>query len=772
MQQLVTFAAGLLRRLGGSTATDRRLSQLCFVPSSEQQHVVNLSRTQNVVVSARPGTGKTATAEAIVDANADQKIAVVTYSKRLQLETAKRLGSYAQADVFTFHGLACKLFSTQVSTDTILRDLRKSATAPSWTPPAYNIIALDELQDCTDDLFWLVCVFMSSIAHAAGGNAPRIVTLGDERQAIYGFRGADSRYLSLSPELLSPLSPYPWARAALSKSFRLSHQTSRFVNEAYLGGEEYLVGSHDGPKPLYVPANPFDHDAIAKYLIPFINEYGPERTAILTPFVRNNPSLSNLTNLLSRKYGIQIAVSISDEVVLDDLVLSGKLAVSSYHQFKGNERDLVIVYGADDGYFQFLGRDLPDDRCPNDIFVALTRARKQLIVMHDDKQAFMPFVTRRALSRTAHFVPLTSRKINERPPERRPAGPGLLLPRNVAISDMSRHVLDESLDTICKEYLETITLASPCPERSQIKAPDKVLTDPGRMRYEPVSDINGIAVVAAYEYDLQGTLATLGSKKGGEQPMVSTGDEAKAAWLCRQACEYEASISGYQSRYIQMAHHKFDWLTQQLEAAKQRLREQFRDHDKLNFEYLLGQRDFVVRDSVGVDGKEQRTKLKGRADIIQHIKPLRTLNDTPKSISPLRRATLSAPAAEETSAKPPQISEDVCLWEIKFVSQLSLEHMVQASTYAYLWAFKHKTDTLPRILLFNLCSGEKIEIKAKNGRAGLECLVEDVLKAKYSFVAEVSTNQFLKACAKTRDEVQAIWAYHSGSIVAQAEHAQ
>lgn len=738
------------------------------MPSAEQQEIVKLSRTQNVVVSARPGTGKTATAEAIVEANADRNVAVVTYSKRLQLETDKRLDSYPHVDVFTFHGLAGRLFATLVPNDTVLRDLQSRGVVPAWGGPAYDIVVLDELQDCTGDLFWLVCAFVSSVSHAAGGRAPRIVTLGDERQAIYGFRGADSRYLNLSPELLSPLSPYPWARAALSKSFRLSHQTSKFINQAFLGGEQYITGSHNGAKPLYVPADPFDTGALAEYLVPFIKEYGPERTAILTPFLRNNQPLSSLTNLLSRKYGIQIAVSIGEEVVLDDLVLSGKLAVSTYHQFKGNERDLVIVYGVDDGYFRFLGRDLPDDRCPNDIFVALTRARKQLIVLHNDNQALMPFVSKSAISRTAHLVPLSSRHIKTRPAVGRPAKLGLLLPRNVSVSDMSRHVLDEMLVAVCKKHLDITILASPLPEDLHIKAPDKVLTNAIKMHYEAVSDINGIAVVAAFEYDLLGMLSTLGYKKGEEPAIVPTGDEARAAWLCRKACKYEAEISSYHSRNIQMAHHKFDWLSEQLEAAKQRLREQLKDFGKLTFEYSLAQRDFTVLD-IGGNGKEQKTKIKGRADIIQYSKTKKTSKSIPKTKSHLRRALSSVSAEDVAPRQAESHDEDVCLWEIKFVAQLSLEHVIQASTYAYLWAVKNKTESLPRILLFNLRSGEKWEIMAKGGRAGLQRLVEDVLRAKYSTGGEVPTSKFLKMCAKTSEGVQAFWESQSGGLSEAAE---
>ena len=171
---------------------------------------MELGRTQNVVVSARPGAGKTATAEAIVATDPHRPIAVVTYSKRLQLGTARRLTACPGIDVFTFDGLVGHLFSTTVHNDSLLRSLRQRADVPAWTGAPYEIVILDELQDCTDELFWLICAFISALTHAAGGKAPQVVVLGDERQAIYAFRGADARYLSLASATMTTLSPYQW----------------------------------------------------------------------------------------------------------------------------------------------------------------------------------------------------------------------------------------------------------------------------------------------------------------------------------------------------------------------------------------------------------------------------------------------------------------------------------------------------------------------------------------------------------------------------------
>ncbi|KAI1102917.1 P-loop containing nucleoside triphosphate hydrolase protein [Jackrogersella minutella] len=686
-----------------------------FVPSAEQKAIVELSRRQNVVVSARPGAGKTATAEAIVRANPGLAVAVITYSKRLQLETARRLEDYEMCDVYTFHGMAGALFGQVVFNDVKLQALRKMGEAPVWTGRPYDIIILDELQDCTENLYWLASTFILSVTHAAGERAPRIVALGDERQAIYDFRGADARYLSLSPSVLSALSPFKWDHLPLSKSFRLSHETARFVNEVFLGGGDHITGSHNGPKPIYFHENLLHIDRVAKKLVPLIQEYGPERTAILAPSLRGNTPLASLTNLLSERYGMPVAVSVSDDVQLDGDIIDNKVCASTYHQFKGNERDLVIVYGADNGYFRFMARDLPDDRCPNATYVAITRARKQLVILHDHSNQPMSFIRLPKLGPTATFI--STEKMKKQPQPGRPLQLGLLLPRNVWVSDMARHIRDELLESIVNSHVEIAHVSPRLPADEHIRAPDKILADPAKMMYEAVSDLNGIAVVAAYEYVLRRRLTGLGYKKKQE---VEVGSD-EAAWFCRAACESDAKITGYRSRLVQLRDHKHDWLDAYLDAAVGRLAAQFSSSaETLQFESRLKDEKFPVPDG---PGSPKTTRLLGRADIVMYS---------------------GAPAT-------------AVLWEIKFVAALSLEHVVQACAYAYLWARKHKLEHPPRVVLFNVRDGERWEIAAPKGVAGVKSLLQDILRAKFTTEAEVSTDEFLKTCRRVRDEVAEMW---------------
>lgn len=261
-----------------------------LVPSPEQQEVVKLCTVQNVVVSARPGSGKTATAEAIAAAYPNKRIAVLTYSKGLQLETHRRLSKYRNCEVFTFHAMAGLLFGVTVLNDAVLSKQRRRTLCfhepPQGNFTPFDIIVLDEYQDCTELIFWLTNYFILVNKQKAGGKYARLVVLGDERQSIYGFRGADHRYLTLAPELLGPVSPYPFAKVALSESFRLSDQSVRFVNNVFLGGEAYMTSSKSGPKPIILRCYPLATRVLAKRISTLIDRYGAKNTVIIVPSVR------------------------------------------------------------------------------------------------------------------------------------------------------------------------------------------------------------------------------------------------------------------------------------------------------------------------------------------------------------------------------------------------------------------------------------------------------------------------------------------------------
>ncbi|RKK44898.1 hypothetical protein BFJ67_g8961 [Fusarium oxysporum f. sp. cepae] len=645
------------RQIGSSRFFTRNHSWLqsvgtkpAFKPSSQQLRIAKLCADQNVVVSARPGSGKTATIEAIAAAHPDKIIGSILFSKRLQSETSHRLNKYHNSDVYTFHGMAGVLLGQVVPSDgaliKLLENIDKCSKLPRWTSTPFDIIVLDEFQDCNPETFWLVECFVRANNLGKGGQPTRIVVLGDERQSIYRFRGADPRYLTLAPEVLGPISPYPFAEVQLGNSFRLSSSTVQFINRVFLGGEQYISSPKRGPKPIVLRCNIWDSLALARAISPLVKRYKPENCVIIAPSVRTRGPLQELTNALTQVYDLPIHVPPDEETPLNDKVINGKLCISMIHQFKGRERKLVILLGIDASYFEFFGRDLPDDSCPNEAFVALTRSLQQLVLVHNDENRIAP-----PLPRHEH--------INI---------------RNVIPSDLKRGF------------------------------------------YESVSDINGLVIAAALELATAGTLRSLGRPSKGEvDETLSKCPEKLVAWLCRKACEYEASLSGYLPRVIQMKDHKYDWIKpEDPSLARRRIdSELVGSARKLDFEVEMQQQFYI-------DGQE--TQLCGRADIVN--------NSATESNDDMDNRTI---------------------WEIKFVLSLSNEHVIHACVYAYFSG--SESGKLPRIILYNVRDGDKREIIPRHGIEELRQLITSVLRLRYTSKEEMTYEEFIKRCGKTTRKV-------------------
>ncbi|KAF4955476.1 hypothetical protein FGADI_4449 [Fusarium gaditjirri] len=671
-------------------------TKLAFKPSSQQQSIAKLCADQNVVVSARPGSGKTATIEAIAAAHSDKRIGSIIFSKRLQSETSHRLNKYPNSDVYTFYGMAGVLLGQVVPSDEalikLLENIDKCGKLPRWTSAPFDIIVLDEFQDCNPETFWLVESFVRANNLRKGGQPARIVVLGDERQSIYRFRSADPRYLTLVLEL--------------GNSFRLSSSTVQFINRVFPGGEQYIPSSKRGPKPIVLRCNIWDHLAVARAISPLAKRYKPENCVIIAPSIRKNEPLRRLTNALAQVYGLPINVPPDEETPLDDI---------------GRERKLVILLGIDASYFhyfQFFGRDLPDDGCPNEVFVALTRSLQQLVLVHNDESKMMPCVSIDSLYDTVKIVTLTKRRTKIPHPDL-PGSPlelGLMLPQSCGAREITRYVQGDALDKLVERHLRVDRLAPPLPRHEHINIRNVVLSDPKRGFYESVSDINGLVVAAALELETAGTLRSLGRPGEGEvDKNLLKCPEKLVAWLCRKACEYEASLSGYLPRVIQMKDHKYDWIKpEDLSLTRRRLDSELMDPArKLDFEVEMQQQFYI-------DG--QLTRLCGRADIVHN-------------------------SATESSDD----MDNRTIWGIKFVSSLSNEHVIHACVYAYLSG--SESGKLPRIILYNVRDGDRREIIPRHGIEGLRQLITSVLRLRYTSKGEMTYEEFLKRCRKATRKV-------------------
>ncbi|KAJ4268435.1 hypothetical protein NW762_002498 [Fusarium torreyae] len=685
--------------------------------SPQQLTIAQLCAEQNVVVSARPGSGKTATIEAIAAAYPDKQIGVFLPSKRHKDETSHRLKEYTNCHISTFHDMFIALFGPRgvALTDKIIRKrvkyLREHHKLPEWMSTPFDIIVLDEFQDCNPANFLLVQHLIRPHDLKKGNQPARIVVLGDERLSIDRFRIADPRYLTLAPQLLGPISPYPFAKVQLGESFEIPKPTVDFINRVFLKGEQYITSSKHGPKPVVLKCLYWNKDALAKKLIPLINHYGPENCAIIAPKVLKKSPVQYLANSLAEKHGIPISVPTDEETPLDDRVIKGKMCVSTIHQFKDCERDLVIVFGMDNSFFNKKGRhDLPDYKCPNETFVALTRALEQLVVVHNDVPDFikiMPFVSVNDLYKTAKVVNMTNSKARiASNTQGRRIRVKLTLPEACEVSDLTRFIQPELLADLVNRYLEHRRISLEVPPNEFLEIPDVVPSDLEKGYWESVSDINSLVLLSVLELKYAGTLHTLYPNLGDvdKKPHGEL-----SPWLCRRACEHKAYISGYWIRMIQMENHKFDWIEpKMLELAQRQL-----SLDEEMTGSVIGHKFALdMRSKFTFAGED--TCIKGRAHIIT-----------------------TAPPSDRDDGM-----NNSTILEVKLVPHLTDEHVVQACVKAYL--LSQTTGKLPRIILYNIRTGDKREVTPRDGIQGLQHLITDLIRLRYKPQVHLADERFLE----------------------------
>lgn len=696
-----------------------------FEASDEQRVVVAKSATHNVIVSAQPGSGKTATITALAHFNRDTPILVLTYSKRLQHDSKKRLIPYENVKVYTFHAFASKLFSRPVKTDEILHQLRVERTPPRYTGRDFRRLVVDEIQDMTDLLYWLTCMIIK-VVFLDRGVSPQIVVLGDPRQSIYDYKGASERYLTHSRHLFGEYSSWPWATLTLSKSFRLSRQTVDFVKHVMLRGDSDMVGSHDGPKPIYIYENVFVADRMLPHLLPLITQYGPENTAILAPSIRRRdglptPPIALITDELSKRR-MFVTVHLSDEYPLNPKTMEGKLVVTTFHQFKGCERRLVIVYGADFCYFRYYARGVPTYECTNPLFVAFTRAIEQLVVVHHKQNKPLPFMDHTKLGQYAEIRgawPPSSQSLMNEPGSGRPE---MELPQTISVTELFRFLSERVIYQLVRNYLR-ITRIWPSEVDMEadhsgsgiIQVEDCVLLSAEPPRYEFVADLSGTAVTIALQHQITGRIRLPGEicydpTANGVLQSLTASDYLKIA------ADYENAISGYASRRIQLEMQPYDWLTLALPTALERLRRCFDDPTTLSFESPVQATYSIDQATIRICGYTDVQVRNGKAGI----------------------------------------------WEIKFMQEISNVHFLQLALYGYLWAADKGVSTLPPMWLYNVKSDECWRLQASMD--GVREVIAVILRHKYASVNRLSDEAFDSACHAIRDEVQSLFqvAHHNG----------
>jgi superfamily I DNA/RNA helicase len=208
--------------------------------------------------------------------------------------------------------------------------------------PPVNILVIDEIQDMNTLYYQFVCKFIRDL-----GRDVQLLVLGDSYQGLYEFKGADTRFLTYACSLWEGHSHFPFKSLKLSTSYRVTNPIADFVNEAMLGYPRIQAQKY-GHNVLFIRhTNSFDTARIIAHRIldQLRNGLKPDDIFILAASVKSpNSPLKIVENILVAQ-GYPCYTPMNETASIKSSVIKNKIIFASFHQSKGRERKLVIVYG-------------------------------------------------------------------------------------------------------------------------------------------------------------------------------------------------------------------------------------------------------------------------------------------------------------------------------------------------------------------------------------------------------------------------------------------
>lgn len=441
--------------------------------SEEQRAVVEaVCSGDNVAVEAVAGCGKTTTIMHIC-AQTRARTLILTYNARLKDETKRKVRPYTHVDAHNYHSAACKYFRPNTFTEAHMDELL-TADLPPIRPIAFDIVIIDEAQDMTGLYFR----FVSKIVRE-NGRPVQFVLLGDAKQRIYECFGADERYLTLAERVFGGMAkPAAWRTCTLSTSFRITAPIASLVNSLIRPG--FIRAAKPGPNVQYFATNLFDETNVYNIIRQHLKTCKPGEIFVLANSVKNPGFATPMMRLENRlvRDGFPCFYPSSDDEELDDGIAKGKIVFSSFHQVKGLERRVVIVFGFDTSYLKTI-RDEGATECPNPIYVAVTRALERLVLIHDHRFDYFPFFNQGSVEGLDLDVCTTKPSPPTSPPTARP----------IAVTSLVAGLSYENEKLVAARI-----------ERRQLRPPETQVRLPTSVKYgwrvERTAAIHGVALPA------------------------------------------------------------------------------------------------------------------------------------------------------------------------------------------------------------------------------------------------------------------------------------
>lgn len=474
-------------------------NEIIITPSNEQQTIINaIKKGHNIIVDAVAGSGKTTTVLFIAKKNKKKKILQITYNKSLKFEVRDKIKQHnlKNIDVHSYHGLAYKYYKTKDYDDkAILNSIKGKICKKDF----FDIIIIDEVQDMTPNLYEFIVKFIidSEIE-------PIIIILGDQHQCVYQFKNADRRFLTFFDKIYNTNN---FVNLTLQQSFRVTKPIANFVNEFMLG-EKRIVSNKEGKNIIYFKENKFKiHDELSNLILKLITvkKYTYSDIFILAPSLKSTVGKKSAIKMLENKLvslDIPVFYDFNEDGNSNDSLIKNKVVFSTFNSSKGRERKIVIIYSFDSGYFKYYNKYADVNKCPDELYVAVTRASELLILIEDislEPLQFLNFTTNQLnnceyidyYNKTNNNINSNDVKNNEKIDNRE---------HKTTVTELTKHLTEESF-TILSNLKEQLFKQIKKPnDKNSIDIPTIITTSNGL--HEDISYLNGLMIPTLYEEKL------------------------------------------------------------------------------------------------------------------------------------------------------------------------------------------------------------------------------------------------------------------------------
>ena len=687
-----------------------------IIISQEQNDIINTKSNVNIKVDAVAGSGKTTTILHMSMANPTKNIFQITYNNLLKREVRKKASRLCvdNMEIHTYHSLAVKYYSPSAYTDEEIKKilLSKQPINKKIISQPVDILFIDETQDMILDYYKLVKKFIQDT-----NSNPQIIILGDRCQGIYDFKGANTKFLTLADKIWNT----SFVNLNLSTSYRLTNQISWFVNNIMLGYNR-INTIKDGSRVDYYISNPFKiYKKIGKYLVNKIKNKRILQSDIfvLIPSLKTTESpYKKLENYLVR-HGINCVTPISDDTKLDDKTIENKVVFTTYHQAKGRERKIVILYNFDNSYMEYYTRENISSTkiCPNILYVGATRASEKLILIQDFNTKPLEFLNITKLKSNDYIKIINTEKQHKGVTTITKSFKHKSEIKKVNVTDLVKFISPHTLDIIIPLLENNLFIETKPPKTKLISIPNKIeIINGDKIIWEDVSDLNGLVIPAILESKLNQTTSTIENcvKEKLQNKFESAGCEKYMGIInipCKTIRDFLKVGNVYTS--LQNKLHaklaqikKYNWLSESM-VKKAHSYMNMINTDTL-FEITI-----CSDPELGLDYFEYIHETYG---IIQ------------------LRGRLDAVTTDS-------------VWEFKCVDHLSIEHKLQLVIYYWMWVKADIGDIYgnKKFSLINIKSGQILELNNTNWYI-VKQIVNLLFDEKYLEKKVLTDLEFISMC--------------------------